>query len=198
MSKILNDSSDKLLLERFRQGNAMAFNVLFKRYYTGLKAYANKNIKDSAVAEELCMDVMLGFWKKKGAIEVQDDLKPYLYRAIKNAIYNHFRKKALQTVSLDVVLERPQLSSQEADHDLQVKELQRIYKQQLDKLSPQRRRVYEMSRLENKSYSEIAEDLNLSVNTVENYMVASLAFFRKNLKEHADLSVILAIFLNIF
>lgn len=198
MSKTLNDLPDPLLLEKFQQGNAMAFNILFKRYYNGLKAYALKNVKDSGAAEELCMDVMLGLWKKQGDIIVDADLKPYLYKAVKNAIYNHYRKKALQTVSLDLVTESPKLTSQEADHELQVKELQVIYKQQLEKLSPQRRRVYEMSRLENKSYSEIAEDLNLSVNTVENYMVASLAFFRKNLKEHADLSIILAIFLNIF
>ncbi|MEJ2880261.1 RNA polymerase sigma-70 factor [Pedobacter sp. GR22-6] len=198
MSKTLNDLPDQTLLEKFRDGNAAAFNVLFKRYYNGIKCYAQKNVRDAFMAEELSMDVMLGLWKNKGAVEVQADLKPFLYRSIKNAIYNHYRKKALQTVSLDVVSERPQLSSQAADHDLQVKELQRIYNQQLEKLSPQRRRVYEMSRLENKSYSEIAEDLNLSVNTVENYMVASLAFFRKNLKEHADLSIILAIFLKIF
>ena len=198
MSKTIKELPDQLLLGKFREGNAMAFNVLFKRYYNSLLAYAVKNVKDSGLAEELCMDVMLGLWKQKGEIDVQDDLKPYLYRSVKNAMYNHYRKKALQTVSLDIISENIQLTSRDADHELQVKELQHIYQEQLAKLSPQRRKVYEMSRLENKSYSEIAADLDLSVNTVENYMVASLAFFRKNLKEHADLSIILAIFFYLF
>ncbi len=198
MSRTINELPDQLLLEKFRAGNAMAFNILFKKYYNGLLGYALKNLRDSGLAEELCMDVMLGLWKQKGEIEVQDDLKPYLYKSVKNAIYNHYRKKALQTVSLDILTELPHLTSRDADHELQLKELQNIYNEQLEKLSPQRRKVYEMSRLENKSYSEIAADLNLSVNTVENYMVASLAFFRKNLKEHADLSIILAIFFNLF
>jgi RNA polymerase sigma-70 factor (ECF subfamily) len=198
MANTLKDLSDQQLLEKFQEGNAMAFNVLFKRYYSGLRGYALKNVKDFNVAEELCMDVMLGLWKQKGGIIIQTDLKPYLYRSIKNAIYNHYRKKALQTVSLDLLTEEFKLTSQAADHELEVSELQAIYQQQLERLSPQRRRVYEMSRLENKSYLEIAEDLDLSVNTVENYMVASLNFFRESLKKIADLSVLLALVLNFF
>lgn len=194
----MKDLPDYHLLEKFKEGNAIAFNILFKRYYNSLLGYALKNVKDSDVAEEICMDVMLGLWKQKGNIILEGDLKPYLFKAIKNAIYNYYRKKTVQTVSLDLLTENSHLTSQSADHQLQVNELQDIYNQQLEKLSPQRRRVYEMSRLENKSYHEIAEDLNLSVNTVENYMVASLAFFRKSLKEIADLSVLLAIFIDLF
>lgn len=193
MSKSITSLGDKILLEKYSQGNTSAYNVLFKRYYDPLYGYALKNVKESGVAEELTMDVMLGLWKTKGQVQVEDNLKAYLYRSVKNAIYNHYRKKILNTVSLEMVSEDLNYTSRSADHELDSKELEKVYRQQLNLLSPQRRKVYEMSREENMTYSEIARNMDLSVNTVENYMVASLSFFRKQLKEHADFTLILLI-----
>lgn len=190
MSKKINDLSDKLLLEKYRNGDTTAYNVLFKRYYEALYGYALKNLKESCTAEELTMDVMMGLWKKRGEIAIEDDLKAYLYRSVKNAIYNHYRKKILTTVSLELVREDITLTSRAVDYELDNKELEQFYTQKLSQLSPQRRQVFQMSREENMTYPEIAKNMNLSVNTVENYMVAALRFFRKEIKEHADFIII--------
>ncbi|MBB5636127.1 RNA polymerase sigma-70 factor (ECF subfamily) [Pedobacter cryoconitis] len=193
MSKITNDLSDKFLLEKYRTGNTVAYNVLFKRYYNSLYSFALKNLKESCVAEELVMDVMMGLWKKKGEIIIEDDLKAYLYRSVKNAIYNHYRKKILPTVSLELVRDHITLTSTAVDYQLNSRELENFYRQKISQLSPQRRKVYELSRDEDMSYAEIAKNLDLSVNTVENYMVASLSFFRKQLNEHADFTLLIVL-----
>jgi len=193
MSKITNDLSDKILLEKYRSGNTVAYNVLFKRYYNALFNFALKNLKESCVAEELVMDVMMGLWKKKGEIIIEEDLKAYLYRSVKNAIYNHYRKKILPTVSLELVRDHLTLTSVAVDHELNSKELENFYRQKISQLSPQRRRVYELSRDQDMSYAEIAKNMDLSVNTVENYMVASLSYFRKQLNEHADFTLLIAL-----
>lgn len=194
MQKTFDELTDKILVDKFREGDTKAYDVLFKRYYPTFYRYALKNVKDTFVAEELTMDVMLGLWKNKGNVYIDQDLQAYLYKATKNALYNHYRKKILATVSIDVVNEETTASDGRSVYDsLQSSDLEKIYQQKLSELSPQRRKVYQMSREENKTYSEIAEDLNLSVNTVENYMVASLSFFRKHLKEHVDLTLILII-----
>jgi len=190
MSNYISDLPDKLLLEKHRKGNTSAYNILFKRYYDSLYGYALKNLKESCVAEEITMDVMLGLWNKKGEIEIDNDLKAYLYRSVKNAIYNHYRKKILPTVSLELVKDNLNMITSVVDQQLNSKELETLYRQKISQLSPQRRRVYELSRDENMTYAEIAKDMELSVNTVENYMVASLSFFRKHLKEHADFTLI--------
>lgn len=193
MSKITNDLSDKLLLEKYRSGNTAAYNMLFKRYYNSLYNFALKNLKESCIAEELVMDVMLGLWKKKGEITIEDSLQAYLYRSVKNAIYNHYRKKILPTVSLELVRDHITLTSKDVDHELNSKELENFYRQKVSQLSPQRRKVYELSRDQDMSYAEIAQNMDLSVNTVENYMVASLSFFRKQLNEHADFTLLIVL-----
>jgi len=189
MAETMKDLPDDLLLEKQRQGNSAAYNILFKRYYDSLYGYALKNVKESFVAEELTMDVLLRLWQKNGEVEVTNDLKAYLFRSIKNAIYNHYRKKILATVPLEVE-SAPTLTSVSADDALQTKELEQFYVKKLAELSPQRRQVFQMSREENMTYPEIAKNMSLSVNTVENYMVATLRFFRQEIKEHADFIVI--------
>jgi RNA polymerase sigma-70 factor (family 1) len=186
MSKVIKDLPDKILLEKHRQGDAAAFDVIFKRYYDPLFNYAKKALNDIEIAEELTMDVLLRLWQKKEEIEVDTDLRPYLYRSIKNAAFNHYRKKILKTVPMDLVSEQVTPITTAADDQLKYAELEKIYYYNLNQLSPQRQKVFRMSREQNMTYKQIAKDLDLSINTVENYMVASLSFFRKNLKEHAD------------
>ncbi|WP_293312592.1 RNA polymerase sigma-70 factor [Pedobacter sp. UBA5917] len=187
----IKDLPDAVLLEKHKNGSTAAFDLLFKRYYSPLYRYALKNIKDTFIAEELVMDVMLGLWKKQGNISIETDLAPYLYRAVKNALYNHYRKKILATVELDEQLDTEIVPSRPADDAVVYAQLEEIYREKLAELSPARRRVFQMSREENKTYAEIASDMNLSVNTVENYMVAALSFFRQHIKEHADFTLIL-------
>lgn len=191
--KLVRELSDQELLERQGRGDAGAFNILFKRYYNSLLSYVLKNVADSFIAEELTMDVMLRLWEKKGEIYVEDDLRPYLFRAVKNSIYNHYRKKILDTVPLEHAREQHQQTSASADEAINSRDLEKIYLLKLHELSPQRRKVYQLSREENMTYAEIAKNMGLSINTVENYMVASLHFFRKHLKEHADFSLIFVI-----
>jgi RNA polymerase sigma-70 factor (family 1) len=181
------------LLKRHQEGDSFAYDVIFKRYYKELFNYANKNVKDTFIAEELTMDVMLSLWKKQGNIEVSLNLKPYLYRCIKNALYNHFRKNIVSTVFLNEDMEHHHVQTRPADDAVIYSELEKIYHQKLNELSPARRKVYQMSREENKTYAEIAKDMDLSINTVENYMVAALSFFRKHLKEHADFTVLILV-----
>ncbi|MES2060729.1 MAG: RNA polymerase sigma-70 factor [Bacteroidota bacterium] len=186
MSKVTKDLPDKILLEKHLLGDAAAFDAIFKRYYDPLFNYAKKVVNETEVAEELTMDVLLRLWQKKEAIAIDSDLRPYLYRAIKNATFNHYRKKVLQTVPIELVPEQTAPVTTAADDQLKYTELEKIYYYNLNQLSPQRQKVFRMSREQNMTYNQIAKDLDLSINTVENYMVASLSFFRKNLKEHAD------------
>jgi len=194
MSKVIKDLPDNILLENHRLGDTGAFDAIFKRYYDPLFNYAKKAVKQTEVAEELAMDVLLRLWQKKEQIEVDNDLRPYLYRAIKNATFNHYRKKILITVPMELIAEQATFITTAADDQLKYAELEKIYYHNLNLLSPQRQKVFRMSREENMTYSQIAKDLGLSINTVENYMVASLSFFRKNLKEHADhIAILIAV-----
>ena len=83
------------------------------------------------------------------------------------------------------------------DDQLSKKELDEQYKINLTRLTPQRQKVFRLSREEDMTYAEIAAHLNLSVKTVEAHMTASLQFMRNSLADYSELISIL-IFIKIF
>lgn len=176
-------TSDEVLLEQWRNGDAAAYDSLFKRYYTPLLNYALKNLKDDMVAEELVMDVMLRVWNKNGNISTPAGFRPYLLRSVKNAIFNHYRIKIPQLLGLDELPVNASPLSMAPDELIHEAEISSIYEQVVSQLPEKRQRVFRMSREENLTYSEIASKLGLSINTVENYMSASLASCRKTLAD---------------
>lgn len=192
MAQKLTDLSDNALLKQSVKGDELAFNELFRRYFNKLFKYTLSFTKNKLIAEELVMDVMLGIWQRRSNIVVEDSLGPYLFKAMKNTLINYWRRRALETTGLDVSEERDYADSRSADHSLLTTEINNQYHQHLEALSPQRKKVFELSRHEELTYPEIASRLNLSVRTVEHHISASLVILRKKLKTISDTTLILA------
>ena len=190
----LNDLPDFTLLKECRKGNDKAFNVLFRRYFNKLFRYTLNYTKEANIAEELVMDVMLKLWQKKGEIIIEDNLNAYLFRSMKNALINFWRKKALETSTLDLLKHERYADNRSADYRIICNELEDLYHQKLGKLSPQRKRVFEMSRKENLSYAQIASQLNLSVKTVEQHITSALKYMRENLNVLSDATLLILAF----
>ncbi len=178
------DLSDYELLQCCREDNIRAYDVLFNRYAPKLYKLATRYIKDTALAEELMMDMLFNFWQKRNQLTITGDISAYLFRSMRNLVIDQLRKDLPVHASVDLFKECS-MQSKSADHDLLTAEADRFYHEKLSALSPQRLKVFKLSREENMTYSEIAQEMNLSVSTVENYIVVTLAILRKSVKEYA-------------
>jgi RNA polymerase sigma-70 factor (family 1) len=172
-------TTDSHLIALWRAGNEKAYRALFDRYFYKLYNYTSKRVSDKRISEEIVMDVMLAVWQKRDALNTDLSLSAYLYRSVKNRLIDHFRKQHIPTVSLDQTVEPP--SAFITDSRLLHKELERLYRSSLDRLPPQKKRIFTMSREEGSSYKEIADRLQLSKNTVENHMVAALRLLKQSM-----------------
>ncbi|WP_316817125.1 RNA polymerase sigma-70 factor [Pedobacter nyackensis] len=180
--------SDYELLKRCKEGNSRAFDLLFDRYFNKLNHFALKYIRQQSVTEELIMDLMLKVWEKKDSFREEGSLGPYLFKSLKNAMIDYFRKKELSTTPICKLVE-DSFTQDTTNEAVSYNELQKIYLDSLNQLSPQRKLVFEMSRHENLSYRQIADTLNLSVKTVESHVSTSLLFLRKKMKNHVSLLI---------
>lgn len=105
MSNRVKEQSDKELMQACSSDSGV-FTIVFERYFHRLYRYTLHYVREEEIAEELAMDVMVRLWQKRHAIRAEPYLTPYLYRFIKNAIYDHWKKKALETVSFVPIFTR--------------------------------------------------------------------------------------------
>lgn len=175
--------SDHELWRKHQKGDMRAFNMLYGRYSPSLYRQASRWVKDRQDAEELVMDLFVSLWTRRDKLNPSagENLSAYLATAMRNRITNYYQKK-LRNIELTVETVPPIADSRTADYGVLSLEAEHAYEKGVASLSPQRRKVFKLSREEGLTYSQIAKRMNLSVNTVENYMVSALSILREKSK----------------
>lgn len=172
-----------LLLERVRSGDRVAFRGLFKAHYPDVCRTIHRYIADPGLTEDLGQEVFVRFWQKRERIEVSSNLGAYLRRMGVNEALGYLRKKTrFQADELPIHL--PGHVAANADEQLGVNELQGRINTAVAKLPARCRLVFELSRYEELSNREIAEQLDISVKTVENQMTKALKTLRVELSDY--------------
>jgi RNA polymerase sigma-70 factor, ECF subfamily len=170
-----------------RNGNKVAFESIFKLHYSHLCSYANKFVLDIDIAEEIVQELFFQLWQKKEDLNITTSLKSYLFRAAHNSSLNYIKHKNIQLKYREQTLAEHQDLAYEQSGSSEINELQERIRQAIDKLPPERRKVFVMNRFDELSYKEVAEKLNISIKTVENQIGKALKFLREELKDYIPL-----------
>lgn len=178
------DLSEKYILDKLRSGDEQVFEEIFRTYYERLCNYANTILNDMDEAEEMVQNAFLVVWEKHESLDIHTSMKSYLYRAVHNSCLNRVKHYKVRQVHGEAIKHQADILYDDASEDLVGKELEGVINQAIDELPHQCRMVFRMSRFENLSYAEIAEQLNISVKTVENHMVKALKTLREKLKDY--------------
>lgn len=141
---------------------------------------ANRVLHDPGVAEELSQDVFLELWRRRESLAPDSSVAGYLMQAVRNRSLNHLRHLQVQQKSA-VYVEALSEPTEYADADTQAGELQDAIRSAIDALPPRTREVFLMSRERNLRYSEIAEQLGVTVKAVEANMSRALRQLRERL-----------------
>jgi RNA polymerase sigma-70 factor, ECF subfamily len=185
------DLSSHQLLNTLRAGDTTTFEMIFRTYYQPLCNYAYTFVQDRDEAEEIVQATFLSVWEKKEGLDIHTGVKPYLYAMVRNAALNVIKHEKVKQQHAAVELAVAERSSESVTRTVMAAELEgRIYNA-LNKLPEQCRLVFKLSRFEELKYSEIAEQLNISVKTVENQMGKALRIMREQLKDYLPLLIVL-------
>lgn len=141
-------------------------------------------------AEDLVQQAFIRLWEKRALIDIQWSLKSYLYKSVHNAALNRIRheKVKAQYQQLNAVLPGEEATPAADEHP----ELLERIGTALNALPPQCRQIFELSRFESLKYREIAEQLNLSIKTVETQMGKALRLMRLHLSDYLVLAGMVA------
>ncbi|TRZ41290.1 hypothetical protein DMZ48_17835 [Robertkochia solimangrovi] len=151
--------------------------------------YSMRFVKDEYIAEEVVGDVMFKLWNERTRFESIKDIKPYLYQMVRNASIDHIRKNQ-KIHSLDPDFDTG--DSEDFDFDFLEEEVHSVLIQALQNLPEKCRRVFEHSCLEGMKYKEIAELMEISVNTVKSQRTRAIELLQNQLRNHPLIVLILA------
>ncbi len=167
-----------------------AFEQVFKQYYPELVGFANKYLQDMDLAEEMVQDLFCSFWDKVESLNIQTNLKSYLYSAVRNAAFNYFKHQKV----VDKYQQHATLGdsySPDSSMGVELKELQNKIDSSLELLPEKCKKVFELSRFHHKKYREIAEELGISIKTVEIHMGKALKILRRELGSYLPLALLI-------
>ena len=159
-----------------------AYEEMFREHFTALTYFAQKYTGDTDSSKEIVHNVFVNIWEKRDDFDFGKAAKSYLFTSVYNRCMNFLRDGKKLTSRDDESVYIPEEGEY---HDtMEVAELDAHIKRALAKLPEKCREVFQLNRFEGKKYAEIAEQLNISVKTVEGQMSKALKILREELKDY--------------
>lgn len=189
-----NIQTEKDLLLKISQGHENAFRTLFEQYYEQLYNYIFGFIKSKQVAEELVMDVFLKIWLGRDIIPQIQKFDAFLFRVAHNKSIDFLRSVARDPKFMDLLWEKIQVANNvQSDSFVLMHEYETKLREAVSLLSPQRKKVYQLSREQDMTHDQIAAQLNLSKSTINNHIVEAQRFIRTYLSKNFDIAFLIVI-----
>jgi RNA polymerase sigma-70 factor (ECF subfamily) len=187
------NKNEQQLFERLRNDDEAAFKVLFNDFYSKLYYFVLEFIPLKDIAEDIVQDTLVTLWNKRSELKDDSNLTSYLFTVAKNNALKRLRDKKYRQKMFSNVMDVSELNLNVAalsTIDTSVcafTDIEQIIQETLLTLPPQCRRVFELSRFQEMKNREIAEELNISVKTVEGHISKSIKTFKIALKDYLPL-----------
>jgi RNA polymerase sigma-70 factor (ECF subfamily) len=187
MGKLI-ELSDAKLLQRLVSDDHKAFRVLYDRYSPKVYSIACHFLKNSSLAEDAVQDVFSKLWMKRADLHRLRDFKAFLNTVCRNHLLNQLKKLAHAERYLDQQMQKPSVEPPHLATLVELNELNVVIATAVNQLSVQQKRVYQLGKQQGFTYDQIADQLQISRETVKTHMSDALRIIRTYLVQH-DYSV---------
>jgi len=187
------DENEQQLLKRLKNDDEVAFKVLFNDFYSKLYYFVLEFIPLKDTAENIVQDTLVTLWNKRNELKDDSNLTSYLFTVAKNNTLKSLRDKkysrklfsnTMDVGELDLNVETLSTVDTSACAFM---DIEQIIQETLASLPPQCRKVFELSRFQEMKNREIAEELNISIKTVEKHISKGIKTFKVALKDYLPL-----------
>ncbi|WP_268224633.1 RNA polymerase sigma-70 factor [Sinomicrobium oceani] len=189
------NSREVALVKELTKHSEAAFRRLFEMYSHEVFAYGKSILRYDVYAEEMVQDVFLKIWLNRATLNPELSFRSYIFTITRNLAINFLHRAANDhKLRREIFYGRQEVYNQGENRmdDAYYKKIELLA---IAKLPPKRRRIFELSRKEGKSYEEISNELGISVSTVKNQMSSALETIRNFLFSHGDVTFIIVFLL---
>lgn len=173
--------ADRDIIRRIRKGDIGQFEFLFRYSYASLVNYTKTILKDTDTAEEIVQDLFYVLWRDRKKLNITTSIKGYLFRAVYNKSMHYIEHRKVVQEHAKKTKTSTSIDTDDPAEILKYKELHEKIAVIIAKLPERCARIFCMNRFEGLKYAEIANELSISVKTVEANMGKALKKFRNEL-----------------
>ena len=176
---VRTDADERALADCIRAGDVDAFEVLYRRYWERLYAFAFRYLRSKEDAEEIVQEVFFRIWRGRAHWVPAGAVRNYLYLAVRNSARDRLERAA--------VARRRRISQREpaaeVQPDLEAADLVAAVERALTELPAKRAEVCKLRLVAELSYAQIAQRLGICEKTVETQLARGLKFLRDRLHD---------------
>ncbi len=190
----MSDNKDNLV-ERFKAGDAEAFDTIYHIYSKKVFHFALGLVKDKNVSQDLVQEVFVCLWEKRTQVNQDLNFDNYIFTITHNCIRKYFRKKSIEKKALNLLLDDSPETINDIEGTMIYNELLELANKAIESLSPRRKTVYKLNKQEGLKIKEIASKLNISPRTAENHLARALKYLKEELSK---ISFLTLLYFNLF
>ena len=182
----MDNCSDKELVARLHKDDVKSFDTLYLKYHQALYSNIHKLTKDHEASRDILQEVFISLWEKRVTIDLNKPVSHWLFSVSYNKTINHLKKVLRESLKLADLNLQESLAD---DREINLREIQLyLIEDAVKHLSPQKSKVFDLCKLQGKTYDETAKELNISKHTVKEYLVDAVVNIKEYVHKHPESS----------
>lgn len=170
-----------IFIDELNAGVESAFKTLFDIHFRQLCFFSNKIVNDQDAAKDIVQEVFVSYWKSGVEVENIAGVRAYLYRSVQNRSLNHISRHKKKDEISNSLPHETMTESNYLREQIEAEVINEIF-EAIKELPEQCRRIFELSYIFRYEIKQIAEDLNISVNTVKTQRLRAKKYLKERLK----------------
>ena len=193
MSSDFDPAHEKAYIQRISEGDTAAFHAVYYHYSPRILAKLVSVLKSEDLAADILQDLFTIIWQKRAEIDPDKSFGAFLFKISNNLVIDLFRKTKRDQALVDQLLKASAENQESVERWLFRKENNAWLTSAIENLPPQRRLVFKLCKLEQKSHDEVSQLLHISRATVNNHLVKATQSLREMAAKRADLAGVLLV-----
>ena len=181
---------DKLIIKNLKGGDVLSFDKIFKKYNKKVYYFALSYLKNKEEAEDVVQDVFMNLWKYRDQINEYYVFSKYLFKITYNSTCKKFRKQTSDKKQMEEVMRNFIFEDNSTNLDIEYNNLLETANSIIEKMPSRQKYIFLLSINELLTNEQIAQQLNISKKTVENYLARAKTSLKKSLTDGCILSVL--------
>ncbi len=175
---------DKYLVVLLREGDHTAFEALYNRHSPQLLVKLDGKLPETAQVDDIVQELFVRLWERREQIDPEKPFAGYLYRIAQRMLIDHYRRVSRNNLLYKEIVDEASRATNFTEEAFAAKETQKLLDDAMKGLTPRQQEVFQLCKIQGKSYKEAAEILEISPETVHVHLVKATQAVKSHLFTH--------------